>query len=185
MSAKNALCALIAVFTVVAVTSADAKPKRIKQASVPQTSSCGMDRGVSLCPGMETAPMGRRPGTTAVRGWDVAYEGAVVGGRPAGCPYAFCGCATSLKVFGRIIPELNLAINWVRKFPRTHAAAGMVAARSGHVFLIQSVNGDGTVLAYDPNSGGHKIRLHTVSLRGYVTVNPYGGKYASNAAIQN
>jgi len=113
------------------------------------------------------------------RGSRVVEEGTVVGGRPAGCPRRYCGCGVSLKVFGKIIPELNLASNWLRKFPRTSAAAGMVAARSGHVFYIQSVNGDGTVVAFDPNSGGGFTRLHTVSLRGYRVVDPNGNRVAS------
>lgn len=108
----------------------------------------------------------------------VESEGRIVGGRPAGCPYRFCGCAVSLKVFGEIRRDLNLAYNWVRKFPRAHAAPGMVAARSGHVFYIQSVNADGTVVAWDPNSGGHRTRIHTVSLRGFTVVDPHGNNFA-------
>lgn len=98
----------------------------------------------------------------------------IVGGRPAGCPRRYCGCGVSLKVFGKIIPELNLALNWKRKFPRTSPAPGMVAARSGHVFYIKEVIDSGTVIAYDPNSGGGKTRIHERSLRGYTVVNPHG-----------
>lgn len=101
-----------------------------------------------------------------------------VGYRPSGCPYRWCGCGVSLKVFGRIIPELNLAANW-RRFPAAIAAAGMVAWRWGHVFYIEAVNDNGTVLAYDPNSGGHALHVHDRSLRGYRVVNPHGGRYAS------
>ncbi|MDE2103166.1 MAG: hypothetical protein KGL39_38325 [Patescibacteria group bacterium] len=99
---------------------------------------------------------------------------------PEGCPRtAFCGCGTSLHVFGKRIRELYLAANWGR-FPRTSPAPGMVAYRSHHVFAIERVNNDGSVLAYDPNSGGHKTRVHTVSLRGFRVVNPHGGKVAMN-----
>ena len=112
------------------------------------------------------------------RGSRVVEEGSIVGGRPAGCPRRYCGCGVSLKVFGKIIPELNLAANWLRKFPRTVAAAGMVAARSGHVFLINSVVDAQTVVAYDPNSGGGRTRVHTVSLRGYKVVDPHGNRMA-------
>jgi hypothetical protein len=104
----------------------------------------------------------------------------VVGGRPAGCPWRYCGCGVSLKVFGKIIPKLNLALNWKIIFPRTEPAAGMVAARSGHVFYIVSVVDSSTVVAYDPNSGGHKTRIHTVSLRGFTVVDPHGSKVAMN-----
>ena len=97
----------------------------------------------------------------------------VIGGRPSGCPHAFCGCSASLKVFGRIIPALNLAANW-RRFPPSAPAPGMVAWRAHHVFVILAVNSDGTVVAHDGNSGRHLTRVHTVSLRGYRVVNPHG-----------
>ena len=115
----------------------------------------------------------------AARGGYSGYtDRGVVGGRPAGCPYAFCGCGTSLHIFGRIIPELNLASNW-RRFPPASCAPGNVAWSWGHVFAIESCNGDGTAVAYDSNSGGHLTRIHTVSLSGYHVVNPQGGQWAS------
>ena len=99
-------------------------------------------------------------------------NGHAVGGHPAGCPRSFCGCGASIRVFGRIVPELNLAANWLR-FPRTSPAPGMVAARRGHVFVLeQHVEGD-TWMAYDANSGGHATRIHARSLRGYTVVNPH------------
>nr|WP_244642873.1 hypothetical protein [Bradyrhizobium symbiodeficiens] len=98
-------------------------------------------------------------------------RGQVVGSRPAGCPRAFCGCGASIKVFGHIVPDLNLASNWLR-FPRATPAPGMVAARHGHVFVLeQHVSGD-VWMAYDPNSGGGATRIHARSLRGYTVVNP-------------
>jgi hypothetical protein len=105
-------------------------------------------------------------------------NGRVVGGRPSGCPHAYCGCAASLRIFGRIVPSLNLASSWLR-FPRTSPAPGMVAARHGHVFVLEShVQGD-TWIAYDGNSGGHATRIHARSLRGYTIVNPRAASYAS------
>jgi hypothetical protein len=56
----------------------------------------------------------------------------------------------------------------------------MVAARSGHVFVILAVNGDGTVLAHDGNSGRGLTREHVVSLRGFRVVDPHGSHYAAN-----
>jgi hypothetical protein len=98
----------------------------------------------------------------------------VIGGRPAGCPHAFCGCGASLHLFGKIIPSLNLAANWLR-FPRGAPAPGMAAVRSHHVFVLeQPINGD-LWLAYDANSGGGRIRLHARSIAGYQIVNPHGG----------
>lgn len=90
---------------------------------------------------------------------------------PAGCPTArFCGCGVMKKV-GLKDRRLYLAANWLR-FKRTKPRPGMVAARHGHVFYIVRVLGNGKVLAYDPNSGGRKTRLHARSLRGFTVVNP-------------
>ena len=102
---------------------------------------------------------------------DVA-NAQIVSSRPSGCPRSFCGCGAAIRVFGRVVPELNLAANWLR-FPRTAPAPGMVAARHGHVFVLeQHLEGD-TWMAYDANSGGHATRIHARSLRGYTVVNPH------------
>ena len=99
----------------------------------------------------------------------------VIGGRPAGCPHRFCGCGASLEVFGRIIPALNLAANWMLKFPRTSPAPGMVAARRHHVFVLKQHHAGNTWLVKDYNSGGGRTRLHLRSIAGYTIVNPQGG----------
>jgi hypothetical protein len=97
----------------------------------------------------------------------------VIGSRPAGCPRRFCGCGASLHLFGRIIPSLNLAANWLR-FPRAAPAPKMVAARRGHVFVLeQHVSGD-TWMVHDSNSGGHRTRLHARSISGFTIVDPSG-----------
>jgi hypothetical protein len=98
---------------------------------------------------------------------------------PDGCPRTrFCGCGVSLHVFGQLRRDLYLAANWL-KFPRAEPAPGMVAARRGHVFAILRVVGKGKVVAFDPNSGRHRTRVHVRSLRGFVVVNPRGGsRYA-------
>jgi hypothetical protein len=108
----------------------------------------------------------------AVSGLDTAGS-RVVGGRPAGCPRSFCGCGAAVRVFGHVVPELNLAANWLR-FPRTAPAPGMVAARRGHVFVLEQHVGGDLWMAYDANSGGHATRIHARSLRGYTVVNPHG-----------
>lgn len=97
----------------------------------------------------------------------------VIGGRPAGCPQRFCGCALSIHIFGRIVPRLNLAGNW-RAFPRATPAAGMVAARSGHVFKLLAHVGGSTWRVWDANSGRGRIRIHNRSIAGYAIVNPRG-----------
>jgi len=108
-----------------------------------------------------------------------AYDSTIIGGRPAGCPYRFCGCGLSLKMFGKIRPELNLAWNWVKYFPLTSPAPGMAAARRGHVMGLLSHVGGSDWLVYDANSGGGLIRQHVRSIRGYVIVNPYASRMAS------
>jgi hypothetical protein len=100
-------------------------------------------------------------------------RGVVLGGRPAGCPSRFCGCGASIHLFGRIIPSLNLAANWLR-FPRTAPSPNMVAARRGHVFVLKRHIAGNTWLVHDSNSGGRRTRLHHRSIAGYVIVNPHG-----------
>jgi hypothetical protein len=102
----------------------------------------------------------------------------VVGSRPAGCPHRFCGCEASRYVFGEIRPELNLAYNWIKKFPRTQPAPGMAAARSGHVMVLISHVGGNDWLVHDGNSGGGLTRDHVMSISRYVIVDPRGSRQA-------
>lgn len=101
------------------------------------------------------------------------YDSTVIGGRPSGCPHMYCGCSASLYLFGKIIPNLNLAANWLR-FPRTAAAPRMAAARRGHVMVLVEHKGGANWLVHDGNSGGHRTRLHVRSIAGYSIVNPNG-----------
>ena len=104
-----------------------------------------------------------------------SYGDEHVVSHPSGCPHsAFCGCGASVRVFGHPVRNLYLAANWF-KFRSASPAPGMVAVRNHHVFVIEQVNGDGTVVAYDANSGGHLTRIHTVSLRGMRVVDPHSG----------
>lgn len=101
-------------------------------------------------------------------------NGAVVGGRPAGCPHSFCGCEASRYVFGHIRADLNLASNWSRKFPRSSPASGMVAVRNHHVMVLVSHVGGNDWLVHDGNSGAGLTRDHVRSISGFVVVNPNG-----------
>jgi hypothetical protein len=105
-----------------------------------------------------------------------SYGGAetVVGGRPSGCPLAFCGCEASLFRFGRIIPQLNLASNW-RRFPRAAPATGMAAVRSGHVMILRRQVEGNIWFVHDGNSGGRVTREHPRSIAGYTIVDPSSG----------
>lgn len=99
---------------------------------------------------------------------------ATILAHPSGCPErAFCGCGAAVRVFGAPIRSLWLAANWF-KFPRAHPAAGMVAVRRHHVFVLEQHLGGNTWLAYDANSGRRLTRLHARSIAGYVIVNPRG-----------
>lgn len=104
----------------------------------------------------------------------------VVGGRPRGCPRRYCGCGLSIKLFGRIIPRLNLAANWL-VFPRAAPGPGVVAARRGHVMLLLSDAGSGKWLVYDPNSGRGLTRVHVRSVAGFRFVNPRAGGSVADA----
>jgi hypothetical protein len=128
------------------------------------------------CEGVTTSPRGELV-VKAMGGFGTAQKvykprAEVIGGRPSGCPRAFCGCGASLQVFGKIIPALNLADNWLR-FPRAAPAPGMVAARHGHVFVLKEHLGGNVWLAHDSNSGRHLTRLHPRSIAGYSIVNPH------------
>jgi len=102
-----------------------------------------------------------------------ADTGQVIGTRPAGCPHAYCGCGASIHLFGRIIPYLNLAANWL-SFPRAQPAPKMAAVRRGHVLVLeQHIDGD-VWLVHDSNAGGGMTRMHQVSIAGYTIVNPRG-----------
>ena len=161
----------------VAITSlnSDARPYRIERASECNvTMPCDFSstsQALNQRPELRRSLRTHRIEQAAVL--DTSARDRIVGGRPAGCPTAFCGCGAALRVFGRIVPELNLAANWLR-FPRTSPAPGMVAARRGHVFVLEQHIGGDVWMAYDANSGGHATRIHARSLRGYIVVNPRG-----------
>lgn len=64
-----------------------------------------------------------------------------LGSRPADCPSRWCGCGLR-KFLGIADKSLNLAWNWAKKFPRTYAHDGAVAAKHGHVMqLVHHVRG--------------------------------------------
>lgn len=115
----------------------------------------------------------------AVSPVDANGNEAVIGGRPSGCPYEFCGCEASRYVFGEIRRELNLASAWARKFPRAQPAAGMAAVRSHHVMILMSHVDGKDWLVHDGNSGNHLTREHVRSIAGYVIVDPHGARAAS------
>lgn len=108
----------------------------------------------------------------------------VVGGRPAGCPSLYCACATSLRVFGRIVPGLNLSDTWLERFARAAPAPQMVAVRPrarrarGHVMvLLEQVDGR-RWRVWDANSGHGLTRIHVRSIAGFAIVDPRAPRVA-------
>lgn len=93
---------------------------------------------------------------------------------PAGCPrIAFCGCGVSVKLWGQAKREYFRAAAYFR-FPKAHAARGMVAVRNHHVMYIEDVDANGNATVYDPNGGGHRTWRRVRSLAGYSIRNPNG-----------
>lgn len=116
------------------------------------------------------------------RGAVPTYGATIIGGRPAGCPQAYCGCGLR-KYLGLNDKRLNLAWNWARLFPRAAGPApGMAAVRGHHVMYIESATGDGRWTVRDYNSGGGLSRIHVRDVRGYVFVNPRGQIVADRRA---
>jgi hypothetical protein len=160
---------LIAIVSVAASASADAAPRH-RHRGIHATIVCD-DRG---CSDQRLGARMQVSGFADANGNDPE----VVGQRPAGCPRSFCGCEASRYVFGEGRPELYLASNWIRKFPRTAPAPGMAAARSGHVMILMSHAGGNDWMVHDGNSGGGKTRNHVVSIGRYVIVDPHGSRSA-------
>lgn len=115
--------------------------------------------------------------------FDTYDRGAVIGGRPSGCPYAFCGCEASIYLFGHIKRDLNLASNWLRKFPHANPAPGMAAARNHHVMVLMSHVEGSLWLVHDGNSGHHLTREHVRSIAGYTVVDPHGNAALARAEV--
>jgi len=159
---KQATVAVGALILVLVGASADAKPRHKLQ---PQGVITCDDRGCS-----DSAMRAR----ASVNATDANGNEFALARRPSGCPRAFCGCEASLYVFGHIRPELNLASNWIRKFPRTSPAPGMAAVRNHHVMVLMSHVEGSNWMVHDGNSGGGVTREHIISIGGYVIVNPRG-----------
>jgi hypothetical protein len=94
-----------------------------------------------------------------------------IGGRPAGCPHAYCGCGLA-RYLGLSDKRLNLAWNWARFFPHTHAHSGAVAVRHHHVMQLVEHVGGSLWKVRDYNGGHHLSWIHVRDVRGYVFVDP-------------
>ena len=165
---RQVIVLIMAILSIATTATADAEPKHGHHKR-PALIVCD-DRGCS-----DSRSGNRGP---APRVLDANGNGVVVGRRPAGCPHAFCGCEASLYVFGEMRRDLFLASNWIRKFPRTAPAPGMVAARNHHVMVLISHAGGNDWMVHDGNSGGGLTRDHVMSISGYVIVDPHGSRSA-------
>ena len=110
----------------------------------------------------------------------VTARAEVIGGRPAGCPHRYCGCASAAYIgLPNSDGRWNLARKWLA-FPRAAPGPGMAVVRGGHVAIIIG-GGPGAWQLYDPNSGGGRTRIHVRPLFGAV-VNPRGHSTAMSPA---
>lgn len=99
----------------------------------------------------------------------------IIGGRPHGCPYEYCGCGASLFLFHHIIGALNLAANWLR-FPHTHfpqpGDAAVAPSRHHVLVLVRHIRGS-LWEVHDSNSGRHLTRDHVRNIAGWTVVAPH------------
>lgn len=167
---KHATKIILAILSIsIIAATADATPKRQGRKVT----------GVVICNhlGCSDRPGPGAQAITAASALDANGNSTVVGRRPHGCPYEYCGCEASLYVFGEIRPMLNVARNWRAMFPRTAPAPGMAAVRTHHVMILMSHVEGKRWLVHDGNFG-HVTREHVRSIRGYTIVNPHGAHAA-------
>lgn len=95
----------------------------------------------------------------------------LIGGRPSGCPHAYCGCGLG-RYLGKTDRRLWLAWNWAQMFQRVHARPGAVAVRHHHVMLLESQIAGMRWIVRDFNGGRHLSWIHERDVSGYVFVDP-------------
>ena len=111
--------------------------------------------------------------TQAVLTHGEASQGeTIIGGRPTGCPHAYCGCGARLYL-GLTDVRLNLASNWLRYYTGTT----LIAVWSHHVAIIERMTGPRTAILRDYNSGHGLSRIHERSLVGARIIG-HGGRIA-------
>lgn len=92
---------------------------------------------------------------------DAAPTSEIIGGRPAGCPHAYCGCGAR-KYLGIHDARLNLAWNWTKYY----RGSTPVAVWRHHVAIIERITGPHTAILIDFNSGRGLSRRHERSIAG-------------------
>jgi hypothetical protein len=99
-------------------------------------------------------------------------DATVIGGRPDGCPHAYCGCGLRkfLGLVGSQWKKLDAAIEWLHTFPRTAAHAGAAAVKSHHVMLLVAHVAGNIWTVRDYNSGHGLSRIHDRNVSGFAFV---------------
>lgn len=142
-----------------AISAANAKPRHhkhhhIARAAITESMGCLPDNDARLhCSGSIQRIQGRLKVA-------VSSEG-VIGGRPAGCPHAYCGCGARLYL-GIDDPRLNLAWNWTKYY---HGLTPVAVWRH-HIAIIERMTGPSTAILRDYNSGSGLSRIHERSIAG-------------------
>jgi len=157
----------------------------VQRAAVMREGDCLSDNsGRTVCAGPVTVglpkgtPEQQKNWSSRVAAIDAnGNNDSVIGGRPSGCPWAYCGCGLR-KYLGIDDVRLNLAANWARLFPHTHARPGAAAVRSHHVMLLVAHVGGSNWTVRDYNGGRHLSYIHERSVSGYVFVDPNAGRLA-------
>lgn len=150
----------VAVLACFAATAADARPKQARHESAALAHCRDGTYRPSCIPGQ------------IERIQSHAYSDAtVIGGRPAGCPHAYCGCGLA-RYLGLSDKRLNRAWSWAQLFPRARPGPGMAVVWRHHVALIESMVGPREAVLRDYNSGRGLSRIHVRSIAGAIVVNP-------------
>ena len=171
MTTLRIAAAIIVAFSLTTAANARHLRHRVHEHAVQQPIGCiWNNEGHTVCAGAgDIAPNYRASRIAST------YQGdstTIIGGRPSGCPHAYCGCGLR-KYLGLDDVRLNLASNWTRLFPHESSPRpGLAAVRPGHVMYIEAAAGNDGWLIRDYNSGGGLSRLHVRDVRGYVFVNP-------------
>ncbi len=98
---------------------------------------------------------------------------------PAAVRGATAAAEASLHIFGRIIPDAQCR-EQLAALLKPVPAPGMVAARGGHVFVLERHIRGKHCLVHDSNSGRHRTRIHSRSIAGFKIVNPH--RFATKVA---
>lgn len=138
-------------------TTADARPRhKIAHAESAVAGQCAQDNNGRIVCGGNVQRTTSHPRVMA------SYEGAtIIGGRPAGCPRAYCGCG-AMAYLGLTDKRLWKAWNWTKFYN----GPTPVAVWRHHIAIIERMTGPTTAILRDYNSGRGLSRIHERSIAG-------------------